>query len=211
MRNSNNYIKNRENPFEVMSSEAKYWVGYIFADGHITYNEKTRNYSISLFSKDENIMKSFQRFIGEKAHFYKRPSGICQVTYNSKPITYWFMNTFNIEEKKALVLNPTVDLDWDIIHGYFDGDGCVRMSLSKKRWKRYEAKFTTGSIIWANRIKDFLEKEGISSTLKQKGNAWDINILGKANLFLFYTKMYESNTSKLEYKYNQFVSLFSNE
>ena len=32
MRNIENYIKNKVNPFECMSSEAKYWIGYIFAD-----------------------------------------------------------------------------------------------------------------------------------------------------------------------------------
>jgi len=59
------------------------------------------------------------------------------------------MNTFNIPERKALVLNPIIDIDWDILHGYFDGDGCIRLSKAKHRWNRYEAKFTTGSEIWA--------------------------------------------------------------
>ena len=80
MKNTENYIKNRENPFECMSTEAKYWIGYIFADGHLVYNN--RAYSISLFSKDENIMLKFKNVIGDKAKMYKRPSGIYQVIYN---------------------------------------------------------------------------------------------------------------------------------
>jgi len=58
-----------------MDAEAKYWIGYIFADGHLVFSK--RAYSISLFSKDETIIRKFQNFIGEKAHFYKRPTGIC--------------------------------------------------------------------------------------------------------------------------------------
>ena len=100
-----------------MDAEARYWIGYILADGHLVYNN--RQYSISLFSKDEEIMRKFQEFIGDKARFYKRPTGICQVIYNSKVVTKWFMDTFNVPQKKALVLDPTLDLDWDILHGYF--------------------------------------------------------------------------------------------
>lgn len=100
MRNLENYIKNRENPFECMSSEAKYWLGYIFADGHLVYN--SRQYSISLFSKDRNIMEKFKDFIGEKAHLYVRPTGIVQVIYNSKPVAEWFVNTIGISKKKLL-------------------------------------------------------------------------------------------------------------
>lgn len=199
-------IKNWDNPFISMSPEAKYWIGYIFADGHLVFND--RNYSISLFSKNEDIMHKFQNFIGKKARFYKRSTGICQVTYNSKPTTEWFMKTFNIPERKALVLNPSINIDWDILRGYFDGDGCIRMSLIKGKYKRYEAKFTTGSKIWAERIQTFLEREGIDSKIKQKKNAFDVIILNKANLQLFYKKLYCNNTSKLDYKYNQFVALF---
>ena len=203
MRNLDNYIKNKENPFEKMDAEARYWIGYILADGHLVYNN--RQYSISLFSKNEEIMRKFQEFIGDKARFYKRPTGICHVIYNSKVVTKWFMDTFNVPQKKALVLNPTLDLYWDILHGYFDGDGCVRLS-----GRRFEAKFTTGSKIWASRIQQFLFEEGIDSTITSKGNAYDVNIYNKGNLLLLYLNMYKSKTSKLEYKYNKLVALVGN-
>ena len=207
MRNLENYIKNRENPFECMSSEAKYWLGYIFADGHLVYN--SRQYSISLFSKDRNIMEKFKDFIGEKAHLYVRPTGIVQVIYNSKPVAEWFVNTIGISKKKALTLNPNIAIDWDILHGYFDGDGSIRKDLNKGKFLRYEMKFTTGSEIWKNRIVDFLNNEGVTTNVTKKGNAFDINIYNKVNLYYMYTHLYRNNTSKLEYKYNQFVALFS--
>lgn len=206
MKSTENYIKHRDNPFECMSSEARYWIGYIFADGHLI--NSGRNYSISLFSKDREIMGRFKDFIGNSARMYVRPTGIIQVAYNSKPVTQWFMEKFSVPEKKALTLNPSIELDWDILHGYFDGDGCIRKSKSRGRWDRYEAKFTTGSRIWAERIKKFLEQEGIQSSIKEKGSAFDVNIYGKTNLFYLYKQMYASDTSKLEYKYKQFVALF---
>ena len=205
MRNIENYIKNKVNPFKCMSPEAKYWIGYIFADGHLVFNEATRAYQISLFSKDEAIMRKFQEFLGEKAKFYKRPTGICQVTYNSKPVTKWFMETFNIPQDKALTLNPTIELDWDIIHGYFDGDGSVRLGGT-----HYECKFTTGSKVWAERLHKFLWDNEIESAITKKGNAFDINIYKKSSVALLYANMYASNISRLEYKYNRLVALFGN-
>ena len=211
MKNIEGYIKNKFNPFEVLTPEARYWLGYLFADGHVVYNETYRVYSISLFSNNKQIMEDYKNFIGPGAHLYRRPTGIIQVIYNSKPITRWFMDTFNIPENKSCTLNPSIEIDWDILHGYFDGDGSVRRTLSKGRWKRYEAKFTTGSVAWANRIMDFLEKEGISSALAQKGNAYDVCVQGKASLFYLFKKMYMNETSKLQYKYDAFVALFSDE
>lgn len=203
MRNTENYIKNRENPFECMSSEAKYWIGYIFADGHLVYNNRT--YSISLFSKDESIMLKFKDFIGEKARMYKRPSGIYQVIYNSKPVTKWFMETFDIPQVKALTLDPNVELDWDIVHGYFDGDGSIRLDGT-----HYEAKFTTGSEKWANRLREFLAKYEIESVITHKGKAFDVNIYRKSSVALLFAHLYTTGTSRLEYKYQRFVALFSN-
>lgn len=203
MRNLENYIKNRENPFECMSPEAKYWIGYLFADGHFVYND--RYYSISLFSKDEDILMKFKGFIGDKAKFYRRPTGICQVVYNSKPVTKWFIDTFNVSNRKAFTLNPTIELDWDIVHGYFDGDGCIRLQNPHK-----EAKFTTGSLVWAQRLQEFLSKYEIESTIKQKGSAYDINIYKASSVALLFANMYASNTSRLEYKYQRFVALFGN-
>lgn len=211
MRNLENYIKNRENPFECMSSEAKYWLGYIFADGHIVYNTTNRAYSISLFSTNEEIMLKFKNFVGNKAKIYKRPTGIIQVIYNSKPVTEWFVNTLGISNRKALTLNPNIELDWDVLHGYFDGDGSIRRDLSRGKFKRYEMKFTTGSEIWKDRIIEFLSNEDVTTHINRKGNAFDINISNKVNLYYMYTHLYSNNTSKLEYKYNQFVALFSNE
>ena len=206
----NNYIKNSENPFECMSAEAKYWLGYIFADGHIVYNTNARVYSVSLFSTDEPIMQKFKDFIGKKARMYRRPTGIIQVIYNSKPVAEWFVNTIGISNRKALSLNPNIELDWNILHGYFDGDGSIRRGLSRGKFLRYEMKFTTGSEIWKDRIVDFLSKEGVSTHVNRKGNAFDININNKVNLYYMFKHLYQDNTSKLEYKYDQFVALFGN-
>lgn len=210
MQNSKNYVKNLENPFLVMDSEAKYWLGYIFADGHIVYNSSIRQYNVSLFSVNYNILQSFKEFLGKSAKFYSRPSGVMQVSYNSKPVASWFIDIIGLSSRKAFTLNPNIEIDWDILRGYFDGDGSVRLTKQKGKYLRYEAKFTTGSIIWKDRICKYLNDNGIITKVNLKGKVFDINIRGKENLKNFYLKLYQNNTSKLEYKYNQFVALFGN-
>lgn len=205
MNKTKHYIKNTTNPFECMSAEARYWIGYILADGHLVFNELVRAYQISLFSKDEDIINKFKQFIGPKARIYKRPTGLYQVAYNSKPVTKWFMDTFQVPQNKSQTLNPNISLDWDIIHGYFDGDGSVRLTGT-----HYECKFTTGSKVWAERIQKFLQSNEIENVITKKGNAFDINIYKKSSVALLFIKMYASNTSKLEYKYNRLVALFGN-
>lgn len=209
MKDTANYVKNKTNPFIPLSPESKYWLGYIFADGHIIYSK--RHYSVSLFSINQDIMNKFRNFIGNKAHMYVRPTGIIQVCYNSKPTTEWFVNTLGIPVRKALTLNPNIPIDWDILHGYFDGDGSIRADKSRGKYNRYEMKFTTGSKIWKNRIVKFLSNNGIITHVNTKGNAYDINISGKVQLKYMWENLYKSNTSRLEYKYQTFVALFSDE
>lgn len=208
MRDTSNYIKNHHNPFLKMDAEARYWLGYIFADGHIVCDKQ---YSVSLFSINEDIMLKFKNFIGEKACFYKRPTGIMQVCYSSKPTAEWFVHTMNIPPKKALVLNPNIEIDWDILHGYFDGDGSIRADKSRGKYNRYEMKFTTGSAVWKDRIVEFLDKHGIVTKVNPKGKAFDINIRGRIQLKYMMDHMYASNTSRLEYKYRTFVALLGDQ
>lgn len=202
----NNKSKNEINPFLKMDAETMYWLGYIFADGNIAYNEKQRQYSISLFSKDLDILYKFKKFLGPLSKMYVRNTGIGQVIYRSKSVTKWFINTFDVGPNKSLILDPNIELNWDLLHGYFDGDGCVRLTDPHK-----EAKFTTGSLVWAGRIREFLLKYNIENKIIKKGNAYDVNIYKKDSVKLLYQYMYQNNTSRLEYKYNRFVALFDRE
>lgn len=43
-----------------------------------------------------------------------------------------------------------------------------------------------------------------------KGKAYTLNIYKKKDVALFYKQLYNSNTPKLQYKYDRFVALFGN-
>lgn len=97
-------------------------------------------------------------------------------------------------------------MTWDLLRGYFDGDGSIRLSR-----KSAECKFTTGSKIQAERISKFLILENIENVIKQKGNAYDIIIYKKEFSKILFLKMYKNAKVYLEYKYKRFVDVFGNE
>jgi intein/homing endonuclease len=192
-----------KNPFTPLTADSYYWLGYILADGNL----ESKIYKISLFSNDEDILKDFLAYC-RFGSFYKRNSignakPIIEARIISKEITNWVSNFLGIDGKKALIINPPIRINWPFLHGYFDGDGCIRLKGCHN-----EAKFTTGSLKWAYRIKEFIFRYGIISSIKKKGNAYDVNIYKKASVKLLYYYLYKEGNYKLNYKYNRFVALF---
>lgn len=205
MRGSGNSKPQKINPFVNLTSETLYWLGYICADGNII-NTK-RNSTLVLYSKNIEILEKYNNFTGN----------ICKISLwniqnvygarlHSKMICEFLINSYNIVPNKSLILNPTLPITWDLLRGYFDGDGSIRLSR-----KSAECKFTTGSKIWAERISKFLILEGIENIIKQKGNAYDVTIYKKQFSKILFYKMYKNANIYLEYKYNRFVALFGDE
>lgn len=193
------------NPFSSFSREANYWLGYIVADGSIVCSKGYRNYTLHLYSKNKDILIMYNNFMSNRCNIniHTKSSSTYSARTSDKQLCEWLINVCNITPNKALTLNPSLPITWDLLRGYFDGDGSVRMT-----GKHYEAKFTTGSKIWADRIKTFLEYYNINSVITEKGKAYDVNIYKKESVKLFYTFMYNDTNLYLQYKYARFDALF---
>ena len=201
------------NYFDVLTLENVYYLGFLAADG--TVRPHRNEIKVGLSSIDKDFLIEFKNNLKSEREIkdYITANGfeVSELLFSSQKIKEELSKYSIVPNKTELGIsfkNIPEKFRLAFIKGFFDGDGCIRMSLSKGKYKRYEAKFTTGSKIWAKRIQTFLEREGIDSKIKQKKNAFDVIILNKANLQLFYKKLYCNNTSKLDYKYNQFVALF---
>lgn len=203
MRGSGNSKPPRINPFLNFSPEAMYWLGYIIADGTITIN--SRQHTLVLFSTHREILEKFNTFMNGFCKIHIWVNNVYGARIHNKVLCDWLNNTCGITPNKALTLNPTLPITWDLLRGYFDGDGSIRL-----RGYHGEAKFTTGSKIWAERISQFLFDNDIYNIISVKGNAYDVNIYRKEESKKLYKKMYENATIYLEYKYDRFVALFGN-
>ena len=69
----------------------------------------------------------------------------------SVELSEWFMNEFNIDSTKHHNLNPSININWDIIRGYFDGDGSAH--------KIRGFTLNSSSVLWINRLHDFIKEE----------------------------------------------------
>lgn len=114
------------NPFLEETTERDYWLGYIFADGHVD------RYRLNITTKEEETAKAFCRFCRNQARVNERK----YIAYNEERIIYtvylssvelaeWFRSTFHIDSKKHHTPDPDIDINRDIVRGYFDGDGSV--------------------------------------------------------------------------------------
>lgn len=207
LRGSGNSKFKRKNPFTEPSILRDYWLGYLMADGTIQVNPHNRAYRIVLYSKEIERLESFNNFMDNICTIKKwTSSDVYGAYFSSKDIVTYIINTFNIIPNKSLTLNPSIDLNWQILQGYFDGDGSIRIRNNKYG----EVKFTTGSLIWKNRIKEFLNNQGIKCSIYTKGNAFDIAISNRRDIKKIFENFY-TNTNCLQYKYKKFVALLSNE
>lgn len=193
------------NPFEQQSPERDYWLGYLFADGHVQRGV------IDLYSVDLEVIEAYKTFVQGigtiTTEDYPVNSGEIHTIYKyhiySVDISEWFINEFSISSTKHHNLDPSIDINWDIIKGYFDGDG----SAHKVRG------FTlnSSSEVWINRIWNFIREElGIEAKINQCLECYKLCIWSKEDLTKFIPKLYQNNTFCLERKKIKFEPFISN-
>lgn len=196
------------NKFMKSSIKGDYWLGYLLADGHV--GSKYRKYEIILCSEKEYVVNKYKKWYNNIPSIYKTPytlqNGTTKILYkahfSSKNIAMWFKDTLHIENKKHHSLNPKININWDIIRGYFDGDGSA-----SKGWQ-----LKTCSKIWLERVQEFMNRYGIKSTLKLSYlDCWGLYIYDKENLRKVATLMYQHKYYCHKYKYKLLEPYISND
>ena len=141
----------------------------------LNIKESYRVYKVSLFSVDEEVMDKFSKYFGSIVKRYNRKdSNVMECSIHSKVLCEYFINTLNITPNKGLDLNPNIEYTRNFLLGYFDGDGSIANSTEER--VRYEAKITSGSIDFIDKVDQILNKEGIYTVIRSKGNAFDLCI-----------------------------------
>lgn len=159
-----------DNPFLENSPERDYWIGYLFADGHIGQNH------IELSTKEIEIANAFNKFCGGICKIYKRPykikSGETRILYRiyiqSIDMYKWFVDKYKVDSKKHHTLDPNIDLNWNILRGYFDGDGNAHKNGG---WT-----ITSCSFNWIKRCSEFLHNHGIRTTINSYRDCYKLSV-----------------------------------
>lgn len=143
--NNMGYTKNRkinDHYFDNIDTPLKaYLIGFIYADGWIVHNEKTRNYEfgIELQSEDKYILEKINCELGGKNIIYHSNPHISNILgqeAHSGHTDYLRVYSKNLVlglEKNGVMPNKTKKNDYpkvpdefffDFLRGYIDGDGC---------------------------------------------------------------------------------------
>jgi intein/homing endonuclease len=126
--------------FKVIDSEEKaYWLGFIYADGWVNFDEEKRRYDfgLCLASKDYDHLMKFAKAIGYKGKIgeikqnlkgYDKTYVSNRIDLHSKLFVKNLINHGCIQNKSLLLKElpkiPSIHLT-PFIRGYFDGDGSV--------------------------------------------------------------------------------------
>ena len=197
------------NKFLIRTPESDYWLGYIFADGHIGCYKY--NYSITLASEYEHVVLKFKQwydnipFIHTSKYVLK--DGTVKTMYkaclSSKDIALWFRDILNIDNKKHHTLNPNINITWDILRGFFDGDGCS----SKGKFV-----IKSCSTVWLERVQKFLASNNIVSTISRSYlDCYCLAVYRKEELQKLVSLLYKNKYYCHEYKYKNFEPYISND
>lgn len=164
-RSSKKYTCNVRFFEKIDSPEKAYWLGFLWADGNL-YNKKVQ---LCLATKDEDFLIKFMNridFNGKiERDVVKKTSRICV----ARRLMYEDLKKLGMVENKTLLITDSI-LDFvapeylmNMIHGYFDGDGCFSLSDGRITFS------LVGNEVFLKKVSKILLENGIKTgILKDK-------------------------------------------
>ena len=197
------------------SPEKAYWLGFLYADGHVdTYRNKL---GMTICEKDYEHLEKFRYFIQAKRHCaIKRHStklnGKEYISYKiscgSKHLKDTLISLGCLPKKSLILTFPKLDiftdpnLVYDFIRGYVDGDGCLY--FTPKGGLNLEIigtpEFLTGiKQVFPNKFSDLLSDKRWTERTKR------IVSCGNNSQFVLDT-LYKDSTIYLNRKYKKYIT-----
>lgn len=213
-----NYFKN------INSADKAYWLGFIAADGYVTFKNtpESRNYELGIeinyFDKDH--LKLFNKSINGNVPIDSRK----RVSYfDANQINHTaFIRLYSCEMVKDLmsygiIQNKSTTINFiyledkymsHFIRGYFDGNGSVCIDSTLR--KTFECNFTCGSKKFIEGLRTYLYLVGINSYIThERENVYRLYIKGIENVNNFLNYIYKnSDIYYLPRKYQKACSLY---
>ena len=212
--------------FDTIDSEEKaYWLGFLYADGCVLYNNttSTRNYyhvRIALKSTDIEHLRKFKDFLQDNRddsiiHIRTENKNgkiyeSCRYSVSNKHLAESLVNLGCTPRKSLTLTFPDIkkfnnpDLIFDFIRGYCDGDGCL--SYYTKRGKTYPSINIVGTYDFLSGITKYIPQ--FKKVYKKRGeNVFQLDTRNKLAREVA-NKLYGHATIYLDRKYERFKALF---
>lgn len=203
--------------FENIDTEEKaYWLGFICADGCVSYNKSTNTYSfkITLQAKDKDFLSRFIKAIdGEfdvnlkttkvKFNGVYQVYKICEVCFKDKKFTSDLLKYFSTNKTDYLRIPQQIpsNLIRHFIRGFSDGDGCFYCNLEKNK-KAFEIVGKCYEML--DDIKNEFHNVNINSKIyKKRKTNWKLGVYGLQDLINLESYLYRGATIFMQRKYDK--------
>lgn len=200
-----------------------YWLGFIYADGYIVYNQKSRNYevSIELQQEDRYILKYLRDEIGGdhkvidkvntksfNGYTYTTQSSVLRIY--SKDIARDLINNGVVPNKTSSDIYPECRCFFkDFIRGFLDGDGSIVYN-NKDNPTYVWVKFTSSNNSFLNYIKNEITDhcEAVGHISKESENKYNLLYCKKDESRKILDWIYYDDGCPMLYrKYNRYLSV----
>ena len=205
------------NYFEVIDTEEKaYWLGFICADGCVSYNKSVKGYSfkITLQRSDSDYLRKFIKAIDGKFDLKLKTQkvknngsykcyDICEVSFRDKKFTSDLLQYFSTNKTDYIRIPSQIpkNLIRHFIRGFSDGDGCFYCNLQHRR-KSFE--IVGKSLDMLEDIQKILAENSIQSSIyKKRENNWKLMIVKLSELIKFQSYLYDGATIFMDRKYKK--------
>lgn len=202
--------------FNIIDNNDKaYWLGFLFADGHVRKRNNICEIKLKISIKDSEHLEKFRKFIGST---HPIVTSVSKVKYKNTistsecvSLSVYSKEMFNDLNKLGCVVNKTKRIGQPkiekkyfnhFIRGYFDGDGCI----SNNKNNKYKIlSFTSASskiLLWINEV--FSSNEISSRDLNNLKKYYRLRYFRINDLKKIYDFIYYESNVFLERKKNKF-------
>lgn len=190
-------FKNLEN------RDLNYFLGLLATDGSIYKNRV----ELGLKESDIEIINIYKHFLGNKVNISKGSKKMnnkifynYKIAFRSKEISDQLFQ-YGITPRKSLTLNLNIPINWDILRGIVDGDGCFIIPTKGS----CRINIISGSELFINQIKDFLSINDINcriSNIQRKNTYYILNINKQKDIVKVINNLYNNTHTFIKRKYD---------
>ncbi len=149
--------------FDNLSEISTYVLGYIFADGCVTWNSNKGYYNLTITSSEKDVEHLERiRYLLEctKPLLYASKTKSYRLIVNNKEICKKLMSLGVVPRKSLIMQFPVVPKEFirHFIRGVIDGDGNVRY-VNRNRSPYFEITIASGSKLFLQKLSEIIDKE----------------------------------------------------
>jgi len=199
------------NKFDIIDTEEKaYWLGFLYADGCVRYNDippTTYTLDLCLQERDIGHIEKFKVFMeSERPITYREKVKAHRILISNKHLAKRLSDLGCFQNKSLTLKFPTEQqvptyLHKHFIRGYFDGDGCIGKSRNT-----FDSSIlgTSEFLTKLLEILDFKDLKIIKKDKRHLNNTYFIQFRMKETIY-FLNYLYQDANIYLDRKYDRYL------